>query len=152
MSPYAVPSGLLPQRPFWTCCELFISFNFNFLPPQTPVYDFGSVSVMLNSSQQVQSVMVQAFVTLLQTHLVAVDRAVGIDPGSFIVTRRFNHKGVSLPVRGRISVPPRLGVIRELAPVRPKVAPYVVPFEEHHVFVGKLDESVVTVVQVAGVP
>src|SRR5436853_3945175 len=95
--------------------------------------------------------MVQAPVTLLQTHLVAVDRAVGIDPGSHIVTSGLDHKGVSIPVRGRTSVPPRLGVNRELAPVRPKVAPYVVPFEELHEFVRKLNESVVTIVQVAGV-
>ena len=27
MSPYAVPSGLLPQRPCWICCELFINVN-----------------------------------------------------------------------------------------------------------------------------
>src|SRR5207244_11288450 len=46
---------------------------------------------------------------------------------------------------------PRLGVIRELAPIRPKVAPYVVAFEELHEFVRKLNESVVTVIQVAGV-
>ena len=49
MSPYAVPSGLSPQRPFWICCELFINVNTSFLPPQIPVYAFGSVSVMLNS-------------------------------------------------------------------------------------------------------
>src|SRR4051812_30847461 len=49
MSPYAVPSGLLPQRPFWICCELFSSVNVSFLPPQTPVYALGSVRVILNS-------------------------------------------------------------------------------------------------------
>src|SRR5262249_30074263 len=52
----------------------------------------------------------------------------------------------------RISVPTRLCLrSRQLAPVRPDVAPYTVPFEEHREFVIKLNESVVTVVQVAGV-
>src|SRR5260221_14092248 len=84
-------------------------------------------------------------------HLVAVYGAVGINPGSIIVTGRFNHKGVSIPMRRRISVPPRLWIHRELASVRPKVAPCVVPLEEHDEFVSKLNESVVSIVQVAGV-
>src|SRR5579862_5005984 len=97
-------------------------------------------------------IMVQPFVALLDAHLVAVDRAVGVDPGPVIVTGRFDHKGVSIPMRGRISVPPRLGVgPGELTPVRPKVAPYVVPFEELHKFVRELHESKVTIVRVAGV-
>src|SRR5215471_7587223 len=97
-------------------------------------------------------IVIQTLVTLLYAHLVAVDRAVGIDPGPVIVTGRFHHKGVSIPMRRRISVPPRLGIFpRELAPVRPKVAPYAVPFEELDKFVRKLNESVVTIVQVAGV-
>src|SRR6202158_2778919 len=96
--------------------------------------------------------MVQARVPPPQMHLVAVDRAVGIDPGPLIVTGRFNHQGVSIPMRSRISVPPRLCVSpRELAPIRPKVAPYMVPFEELDEFVIQLDESVVSIVEVAGV-
>src|SRR5262245_20541888 len=52
----------------------------------------------------------------------------------------------------RISVPTRLCFrSRQLAPVRPKVAPYTVPFEEHHELVRKPNESVVTVVQIAGI-
>src|SRR5579872_4128752 len=100
---------------------------------------------------KLQIVMVQARIAFLQMHLIAVDRAVGIHPGSLIVTRRLNHQGVSIPMRSRISVPTRLWIIRELAAVRPKVAPSVVPFEEHHEFVRKLNEPVVRVVQVAGV-
>src|SRR5499426_4613409 len=96
--------------------------------------------------------MIQAPETLLDTHLVTVNGAVGIDPASLIVTGRFNDEGVSLPMGSRISVPTRLCFrSRQLAPIRPKVAPYTVPFEEHHEFVRKFNESVVTVVQVAGV-
>src|SRR5215831_3127853 len=96
--------------------------------------------------------MIQALEALLNTHLVTVDGAVGIDPGSCIVTGRFNYKRVALPMGSRISVPTRLCFrSRQLAAVRPKVAPYAVPFEEHHEFVLELNESVVTVVQGAGV-
>ena len=95
--------------------------------------------------------MIQAPVALLNTHLVTVDGAVGIDPGSLIVTGRFNDKGVAFPTGGRISVPTRLCFrSRQLASVRPKVAPYAVAFEELHEFVIKLNESVVTVVRGAG--
>src|ERR1700730_12623049 len=95
--------------------------------------------------------MIQAPVALLNTHLVTVDGAVGIDPGSLIVTGRFNYKSVAFPKGGRISVPTRLCFrSRQLASVRPKVAPYAVPLEELHEFVLKLHESVVTVVLGAG--
>src|SRR5262249_50700420 len=95
-----------------------------------------------------QIVMVQTPVTLLNTHLATVDGAVGIDPGPLIVTRRFNDKGVAFPTGGRISVPTRLCFgPRQLASVRPQVAPDAIPFEELHEFVLELHESVVTVVR-----
>src|SRR5678815_5642605 len=96
--------------------------------------------------------MIQTPEALLNTHLVAVDGAVGIDPASLVVSGGFDNEGVALPMGSRIAVPTRLCVrSRQLAPVCPEVAPHAVSFEEHHEFVLELNESVVAVVEIAGV-
>src|SRR6185312_5668778 len=100
---------------------------------------------------ELQIVVVNAPETLLQTHLIAVNRAVGVDPGPVIEAGGVDHEGVAVPMSGRIAVLARLRISRDLAPVRPQVAPRVVPFEELDEFVVELHEPVVAVVQVAGI-
>src|SRR5690242_10325177 len=97
--------------------------------------------------------MIHAPVTLLDAHLIAMDGAIRINPATVIVTGRFNHEGVSVPMRSRVAVPARFGLgARKLPAVGPQIAPNVVSLEELHEFIRKLYEPVVAVIQRTGVP
>src|SRR5579863_7729575 len=85
--------------------------------------------------------MIDAVVPLLDAHLAAVRVAGIIEPGPLVRTDRLDDKReIILPLSYRISVPSRIGILRNLPPVFPYDAPYLLVLIQHEHFAGSLND------------
>src|SRR5690348_12962446 len=85
-------------------------------------------------------------VALLYMHLHAVRIAIHVQPTAVIYSRRFDNKGVSIPVANGISIPARVrsaglaDVRRKLAAIGPNLAPNGLILKKLNGFGGSLHE------------
>src|SRR5690242_11552250 len=83
--------------------------------------------------------VVHAAVALFHCHLVAVRRAVWIEPTGIGKVIRVDDERVSLPMPDRVSIPARVRIVAgKFSPVHPYVAPDSITPEELNDFLGRL--------------
>src|SRR5438093_1726143 len=73
--------------------------------------------------------MINAPVTLLETHLVTVRITEMIEPRPFVKTGGVHYERISLPSADRVAHPPRLQIFRQLSAVGPDLTVYMMAVE-----------------------
>src|SRR5262249_38655540 len=82
---------------------------------------------------------IDAAVAVDGAHLFTVRLALRAQPGLIVEPDRFDNQRISFPPAHGISIPSRVGIIRELAAIHPDLPDRVLSFKEHQDPSGNMD-------------